>query len=88
MKSLVVKRSIVLEGHKTSVSLESAFWTELKEIAHSRNMTLSKLVSGIDGARNQGNLSSAIRVFVLEHFQNEGRRTPLAPGTGDESQST
>ena len=72
MKSLVVKRSIVLDGHKTSVSLEDAFWTELKEIAHFQRVTLSKLVAGIDGTRKQNNLSSAIRVFVLEHIQNEG----------------
>jgi predicted DNA-binding ribbon-helix-helix protein len=88
MKSLVVKRSIVLEGHKTSVSLETAFWSELKDIAHSRNITLSKLVSGIDGARNQGNLSSAIRVFVLEHVQKEANHTLIAPVISDESQST
>jgi predicted DNA-binding ribbon-helix-helix protein len=88
MKSLVVKRSIVLDGHKTSVSLEGAFWSELKEIAHFQNMTLSKLVSGIDATRNQGNLSSAIRVFVLEHIQNESKRTLIAPASSNESQST
>ena len=85
MKSSVVKRSIVLGGHKTSVSLEDAFWTDLKDIAHFQRVTLSELVAGIDGARTQSNLSSAIRVFVLEHFQNEGRRTLLS---SDESQST
>jgi predicted DNA-binding ribbon-helix-helix protein len=88
MKSLVVKRSIVLGGHKTSVSLEDAFWTELKEIAHFQRMTLSKLVAGIDGTRNQSNLSSALRVFVLEHVQNEARRILIAPVSSDESQST
>jgi len=88
MKSLVVKRSIVLDGHKTSVSLEDAFWTELKEIAHFQRVTLSKLVAGIDGTRKQNNLSSAIRVFVLEHLQNEGKRTLIAPVSSDESQST
>jgi predicted DNA-binding ribbon-helix-helix protein len=65
MKSLVVKRSIVLEGHKTSVSLEDAFWTGLKEIAHFQGVTLSKLVAGIDGTRNQSNLSSALRVLSM-----------------------
>ena len=74
MKSPVVKRSIVLEGHKTSVSLEDAFWTELKEIAHFQGVTLSTLVGAIDATRQQGNLSSAIRLFVLEHFQN-GKHT-------------
>jgi predicted DNA-binding ribbon-helix-helix protein len=69
MKSPVVKRSIVIAGHKTSVSLEDAFWDALKEIANTRNATLSELVAGIDAARNQGNLSSAIRLFVLNHYR-------------------
>src|SRR3954469_11669617 len=69
MKSLVVKRSIVIAGHKTSVSLEDAFWRSLKQIAHERRMTLSDLVATIDTGRQHGNLSSGIRLFVLEHFQ-------------------
>jgi predicted DNA-binding ribbon-helix-helix protein len=69
MKSLVVKRSIVIGGHKTSVSLEQAFWQAFKEIAILRNMSLSELVMTIDAKRN-GNLSSAIRLFVLEFSQN------------------
>jgi predicted DNA-binding ribbon-helix-helix protein len=71
MKSLVVKRSIVIAGHKTSVSLEDAFWRGLKEIAAARNMTLSDLVASIDGGRRQGNLSSAIRLFVLEYYRSQ-----------------
>ncbi len=66
MKSLVTKRSIVIAGHKTSVSLEDAFWAELKDIAERQNMTLSTIVGDIDTRRNQGNLSSAIRLFVLD----------------------
>ncbi|MDQ0503976.1 ribbon-helix-helix domain-containing protein [Xanthobacter agilis] len=69
MKSPVVKRSIVIAGHKTSVSLEDAFWEALKEIATSRRLTLSDLVATIDSARTQGNLSSAIRLFVLDHYR-------------------
>jgi len=69
MKSPVVKRSIVIAGHKTSVSLEDAFWRGLKEIAVSRRMTLSDLVGAIDTERQHGNLSSAIRLFVLDHYQ-------------------
>jgi predicted DNA-binding ribbon-helix-helix protein len=69
MKSPVVKRSIVITGHKTSVSLEDAFWTGLKDIAASRNITLSELVASIDADRRQGNLSSAIRLFVLDHYR-------------------
>ena len=69
MKSPVVKRSIVIAGHKTSVSLEDAFWKALKEIALGRRMRLSDLVAGIDSERQHGNLSSAIRLFVLDHYQ-------------------
>jgi len=72
MKSPVVKRSIVIAGHKTSVSLEDAFWRGLKEIAAARNMTLSDMVAAIDGGRHQGNLSSAIRLFVLEYYRTQG----------------
>jgi predicted DNA-binding ribbon-helix-helix protein len=69
MKSPVVKRSIVIAGHKTSVSLEDAFWDALKEIAAQRKATLSDLVASIDSTRAQGNLSSAIRLFVLDYFR-------------------
>ena len=69
MKSPVVKRSIVLGGHKTSVSLEEAFWIGMKEVAGQRSMTLSELVGEIDINRHQGNLSSAIRLFVLDYFR-------------------
>jgi predicted DNA-binding ribbon-helix-helix protein len=79
MQSTIVKRSIVIAGHKSSVSLEDAFWKGLKEIARERDMTLSDLVSSIDSARQQGNLSSAIRLFVLNHYQNDSATT-LANG--------
>jgi predicted DNA-binding ribbon-helix-helix protein len=69
MKSPVVKRSIVIAGHKTSVSLEDAFWRGLKDIAVTRHVTLSDLVGSIDSERKHGNLSSAIRLFVLSHYQ-------------------
>jgi predicted DNA-binding ribbon-helix-helix protein len=78
MKSSVAKRSIVISGHKTSVSLEDAFWTDLKKIAHDQQVTLSELVTKIDGAREQNNLSSAIRLFVLQHFRNEDKRMEVA----------
>ena len=70
MKSSVVKRSIVVASHKTSVSLEEAFWNGMKEISALRNMTLSELVGEIDGNRQRANLSSAIRLFVLDYFKN------------------
>jgi predicted DNA-binding ribbon-helix-helix protein len=78
MKSLVVKRSVVINGHKTSVSLEDPFWTDLKKIALAQQVALSGLVATIDGTREQGNLSSAIRVFVLQHFRNENKRMDVA----------
>jgi predicted DNA-binding ribbon-helix-helix protein len=71
MKSPIVKRSIVIAGHKTSVSLEDAFWKGLKEIAVGRNVTLSDLVAGINTERTRGNLSSAIRLFVLSAYQDQ-----------------
>jgi predicted DNA-binding ribbon-helix-helix protein len=71
MKSPVVKRSIVIAGHKTSVSLEDAFWRGLKEIASGRDVTLSDLVAAIDSERQHGNLSSAIRLFVLDFYRNQ-----------------
>ena len=71
MKSPVIKRSIVIAGHKTSVSLEDAFWKGLKDIAGTRDMTLSELVAAIDSDRRHGNLSSAIRLFVLDHYRSQ-----------------
>jgi len=78
MKSPVVKRSIVIGGHKTSVSLEDAFWRGLKEIAGARDMTLSDLVAAIDTDRQHGNLSSAIRLFVLDFYRGQ----PADDGAG------
>ena len=69
MKSPVIKRSIVIAGHKTSVSLENGFWDGLKVIAAERDMTLSDIVASIDDGRNAGNLSSAIRLFVLDYYR-------------------
>jgi len=76
MKSPIVKRSIVLGGHKTSVSLEEAFWIGMKEVAGQRSMTLSELVGEIDTNRHHGNLSSAIRLFVLDYFRSRGAGLP------------
>jgi len=71
MKSLVIKRSVVVAGHKTSVSLEDAFWKGLKDIARGRNVTLSELVGTIDSEREYGNLSSALRLFVLDFYRTQ-----------------
>ena len=71
MKSTVVKRSIVVAGHKTSVSLEDEFWIGLREIADGRDTTLSDLVAIIDADRQHSNLSSAIRLFVLGFYRDQ-----------------
>jgi len=59
------KRSVLVAGHKTSVSLEAAFWDELRSIATARDMSLNGLIAEIDQSR-EGNLSSAIRLYVLD----------------------
>jgi predicted DNA-binding ribbon-helix-helix protein len=68
-KSQVRKRSIVIGERKTSISLETPFWDSLREIATARGVTVSALVSAIEGRRTQSNLSSAIRLFVLDHHR-------------------
>jgi predicted DNA-binding ribbon-helix-helix protein len=85
MKSPVVKRSIVVAGHKTSVSLEDAFWRGLKDIASTRGMTLSDMVAAIDSRRQHGNLSSAIRLFVLDHYRNQSHAVGAGASGGSQS---
>jgi predicted DNA-binding ribbon-helix-helix protein len=72
-KSLIVKRSIRIAGRRTGVSVEDAFWKGL-EIAADRNMTVSDLVTTINSKRKQGNQSSAIRLFVLDHYRRQAVR--------------
>ncbi len=67
MKSAIIKRSVSVAGHKTSISLEDAFWNYLKEVAESRGVSVSVVVAEIQAQDRQTNLSSAIRLFVLEH---------------------
>jgi predicted DNA-binding ribbon-helix-helix protein len=87
MESAVAKHSIVIAGHRTSVSLEKEFWNALKEIAHAKHMTLSDLVALIDSDRQHGNLSSAIRLFVLGFYRHQNwlgaskRQSGRAPAT-------
>jgi predicted DNA-binding ribbon-helix-helix protein len=68
MKSKIIKRSVVIAQHKTSISLEDEFWQGLKDIARARQMTLSPLILAIRQC-HQGNLSSAVRVFVFDHYR-------------------
>ena len=76
MKSLIVKRSILLAGRNSSVSLEDEFWNALKKIAGDRNVMLSELIDGINAQRQHGNLSSALRLFVLEYYRGKAAEKP------------
>ena len=88
MKSLVIKRSIVIAQHKTSVSLEDAFWKSLRVIAHQRCETLSSLVTMIDTNRQFANLSSAIRVFVLEFYRDQRQRKTAVSSALEKAKSS
>ena len=70
-KSKVVRHSVSIAGRNTSVSLENAFWQSLKEIASEHDMTRSELVAAIDSERKHGNLSSVIRLFVLDFYRQQ-----------------
>jgi predicted DNA-binding ribbon-helix-helix protein len=73
-KSKVLKRSIAFDGHKTSISLEEDFWTALKEIAATRNARISELVATVDRGRKHANLSSSLRLYVLDYYQQLARK--------------
>ncbi|MBC8051071.1 MAG: ribbon-helix-helix domain-containing protein [Chitinophagales bacterium] len=64
-----VKRSLTIAGHRTSISLEEAFWSALQDVARERGKAVASLIFQIDAKRGKTNLSSAIRVFLLEHFR-------------------
>ena len=64
----LAKRSIIVRGHKTSVSLEQDFWDAIKRIANANGQSVAQLIAAIDDTR-AGNLSSALRVFVLSHYR-------------------
>ena len=71
MKSLVIRRPIIIAGRMTGVTVEDAFWKGLKEIAKRRHETLSHLVASIDADRQHANLSSAIRLYVLAFYRDQ-----------------
>jgi predicted DNA-binding ribbon-helix-helix protein len=71
-RSRIVKRSISIRGHKTSVSMEKEFWDILLRIRAAEMSTLSALVERIHQAREHGNLSSAIRLYILKYVEQEG----------------
>jgi len=85
MRSTVVKRSVIVGKHKTSVSLEDGFWTGLKEIAASRQITCSGLLTEINEHRQSSNLSSAIRLFVLHFYLERARQADhaISPSLGE-----
>lgn len=67
-----IKRSVTIAGHRTSISLERPFWDALKEIACSVDVSVNELVRRIDAGRDSdGNLSGAVRVYILAHFKNK-----------------
>jgi len=74
---MIAKRSVVVSGHRTSVSLEPAFWDELVRLAKRRGISLNTLVAEIDAVRN-GNLSSALRLYVLQAVKAEPASDPAA----------
>jgi len=70
MKSSVIKRTVMVGGH-TSISLEDEFWSGLKEIAQAQGASMAQILTEIDTTRQQKNLSSAIRLFVLSHVRDQ-----------------
>lgn len=80
MKSAIIKRSIELNGHKTSVSLEDEFWMSLRTIASQKGISMPVLLQTIDASREEANLSSAIRVYVLTHFRALAAAKTADPG--------
>ncbi|MGP8232186.1 MAG: ribbon-helix-helix domain-containing protein [Methylovirgula sp.] len=67
--SAIAKHSLTIAGHRTSISLESAFWDALRDIARARGLPLAALIGEIDAGRGTANLSSAIRVYVLTRLR-------------------
>jgi len=81
---MVRKRSVKIAGHSTSLSLEEVFWEALKEVARGRGLSINALIEEIDSGRG-GNLSSAVRVFLLNHYRAAARHDPSRP---DPSEAT
>lgn len=77
-KSSINKRSVVIDARKSSVSIEDPFWSGLKEIARARKLPLTELINQIDRARTTGNLSSTLRLFVLEHYRKAAQEAAAA----------
>lgn len=69
MSARIVKRSLTIAGHRTSISLEEVFWVELKNLAAARGISIATLVATLDSERSDANLSSAIRVYLFENLK-------------------
>ena len=78
MRSAIVKRSVVIGDEKSSVSLEDAFWVVLKELAREQKVPLCELITGVNARRSVGNLSSALRLFVLDQVRERASRAQSA----------
>jgi len=88
MESPVIKHSVLISGHKTSITLEDEFWNSLQEIAGERHKTVSRLITSIDTRRRKefANLSSATRMYILRHYRNQvKRRGGILPSTTRQS---
>jgi predicted DNA-binding ribbon-helix-helix protein len=70
-----VKRSFTIGGHRTSISLEAPFWEALREIAKLEKKSLAQLVQSVDVGRDDGGLSSAVRIWILNYFRNRPSQT-------------
>jgi predicted DNA-binding ribbon-helix-helix protein len=82
MTSTIAKRSVVIDGHKTSISLEEPFWQAVRDIADQRQITVSELLRQIDQSRDNANLSSAVRIFVVDQFRRQAEAARLRPANG------
>jgi len=87
VNSPIIKRSVIVRGHKTSISLEDPFWAEIRTIASDKKIKISDLVTEIDLDRNGANLSSALRVFVLTHYRRHSRTAEWPEGAAGLSNS-
>ena len=71
MQDIPKKRSLTLKGHRTSISLEDAFWAALNDIAGKQTKSISELVESIDENRGEAGLSSTIRIYILQYYRNQ-----------------
>lgn len=71
MQDIPKKRSLTLKGHRTSISLEDAFWSALNDIANKQKKSISELVELIDENRGEAGLSSTIRIYILQYYRNQ-----------------